>query len=389
MNKRIRYLGASLLVAVLGAFLAGGCGSESTSDSIKIGANVEMTGTNATFGTSAINGMDMAIEEINNSGGVFHRKLELIKADNRSETAEAVSAMQKLLDNNVAAVIGPMTSSSVIAAAQIVTDAKILDITPTASNPNVTVDPRTGQVRKYVFRTTFIDPFQGRLMADYAVRDLHGKRAAILVDNSSEYSKGLANYFIYRFQALGGTVVGQEAYLQRDTEFRSILTKIKNDEPDIIFIPGYYQEVGMIIKQARDMDMKMPILGGDGWDSARLAQIAGAGNLQDTYFSTHYSPEDSTQSIQDFIKKYKAKYGEVPDSFALLSYDSVYMLKAAIEKANIVDPEKIAEAMGQLKSFQGASGDIRIDSDHNAIAPGVIMTFDSSGAPVFKAHINP
>lgn len=383
------YLVAILTIS-LGVVLIGGCGNKaSNTDSIRIGANLELTGTNATFGNSAKNGIQMAIDEINEKGGIFHRKLELVTADNRSDTADAVIAMQKLVDEKVGAIIGPMTSSGIIAASKINGDAKIMAITPSASNPAVTVDRATGLVRPYIFRATFIDSFQGRLMADFAIRDLGTKRAIVLVDNSNEYSKGLADYFTLRFNQLGGVVVKREAYLQRDTDFRSILTSIKAEKPDVIFIPGYYQEVGMIIKQARDMQITVPLIGGDGWDSPKLAEIAGANNLGNTYFSTHYSAEDPTKSVTSFVQRYEKKYGETPDSFALLSYDAVYMIKEAIEKANIMDSEKIANAMQSLKAFSGASGDITIDSDHNVIAPGVIMTFNAQGKPVFKSHINP
>lgn len=389
MKKVLTYLAATMALS-LGVLFISGCGSQtSNSEAIKIGANLELTGTNATFGSSAKNGIQMAIDEINDKGGVFHRKLELVTADNRSDTAESVIAMQKLVDEKVGAIIGPMTSSGMIAAGAISSDAKILAISPSASNPAVTVDPKTGQVKPFVFRGTFIDPFQGRLMADFAIRDLMTKRAAILVDSSNEYSKGLADYFTLRFEQLGGKVIKREAYLQRDTDFRAVLTSIKGEQPDIIFIPGYYQEVGMIIKQAREMDITVPLIGGDGWDSSKLAGIAGAANLENTFFSTHYSASDTSKSVHNFVQRYEKKYGDTPDSFALLSYDAVYMIKAAMEKADIFDTEKIAAAMQSIKSFSGASGDITFDSDHNAISPGIIMGFNKQGKPVFKSHINP
>ncbi len=389
MKKRVTYLLAAAMTLVTVSLFLGGCDSSNSSDSIKIGANLELTGTNASFGNSAKNGIDLAVKEINDNGGVFHRKLEVVTADNRSDTADAVSAMQKLVDQKVLAIIGPMTSSGMIASAGINSDAKIMAITPSASNPAVTIDPARNKVRPYVFRATFIDPFQGRLMADFAVKDLHATKAAVLVDSSNEYSKGLGEFFSTQFEKLGGKVVAREAYLQKDNDFRAILTTIKATNPDIIFIPGYYQEIGMIIKQARSLDINVPIIGGDGWDSSKLAEIAGPENLKNTYYSTHYSPQDTTKSVVEFIAKYKAAYNTMPDSFAVLSYESVYMIKAAIEQAGITDSEKIATAMSTLKTLTSVTGEIKIDQDHNVVSPGIIMTFDAAGNPVFYSRVSP
>ena len=280
MFAKSKKLFSILGVALLAGSLLVGCGGEKKADNkagdiLKIGANLEMTGTNASFGKSASNGAKLALKEINAKGGVLGgKKLELVVADNKSEVAEAANAMQKLITSDkVIASIAPIASSSVIAGAEINQKYKVLGISPTASNPAVTVDPKTGKTREYLFRAAFIDPFQGSVMANFASKSLNAKTAALYIENSSDYAKGLGKFFQEQFTKNGGTIVAQEAYLQKDTDFKATLTKIKAQNPDVVFVPGYYQEVGLIIKQAREMGITAPFLGGDGWDSAKLPEI--------------------------------------------------------------------------------------------------------------------
>jgi branched-chain amino acid transport system substrate-binding protein len=288
-----------LTAMALMASVISGCSGTKDSNVIKLGADLEMTGGNATFGQSASNGVKLAIKEVNAKGGVLGKQLTLVVADNKSEAAEAANAMQKLVtQDKVVAVIAPIASSSVIAAAQVCNDNKVLAISPTASNPKVTVDPNTGKVRDFLFRAAFIDPFQGSVMANFANKTLKAKRAAVYIDNSSDYAKGLGKFFKETFEKNGGQVVDEEAYLTQDQDYKSTLTKIKAANPDVLFVPGYYQQVGMIVKQAREMGLNMPILGGDGWDSAKLPEIAGAQALNNTYFANHYSPDDNSPAIK-------------------------------------------------------------------------------------------
>lgn len=371
------------------ALAATGCGGSASSDTIKLGANLEMTGTNATFGQSATNGAKLAIKEVNAKGGVLGKKISLVVADNKSEAAEAANAMQKLISQDkVLGVIAPIASSSVIAGAQVNMDAKVLAISPTASNPKVTVDPATGKTRDYLFRAAFIDPFQGSVMANFATKTLKAKTAALYIDNSSDYAKGLGQFFKETFIKNGGTIVAEEAYLAKDTDFKSTLTKIKATNPDIVFVPGYYQEVGMIVKQGREIGIKAAILGGDGWDSAKLPEIAGAEALNNTFFANHYSPDDNSPAIKTFVDAYKAEYGETPDAFAALSYDATMMIIEAIKRAGSEDTVKIKDELAKTKDYQAVSGVITLNDTHDAVKSAVVIEM-KDGKQTFKEKINP
>lgn len=389
-TKNLKKLLIAITAALSLTVMLVGCGSESAADkdSIKIGANLELTGNSASFGTSAKNGIDLAVKEVNDAGGVLGKKLVVVTADNRSEAAEAANAMQKLADDKVVAMIAPNTSSNALAGAGAVAEAKVPAISPGGSNPKVTVDPATNKVRQYMFRATFIDPFQGRVMANFATKSLNAKTAAIYIDNSSDYSKGLAQFFKEAFTANGGKIVAEEAFLQKDTDFKAALTNIKGTNPDVIFIPAYYQEVGMIVKQAREMGITCPLLGGDGWDSNKLAEIAGKDNLVNTFFSNHYSAEDKSPASVKFVESYKKTYNSNPDAFAALGYDCVMMIVNAIKTANSADPAKITEALAATKDFQGATGTMTYDANHDPIKAAFIMTF-KDGNQIFKEKVAP
>lgn len=381
---------ASVFLAVTMLVVAAGCGgSQSTSDTIKIGANLEMTGNNATFGKSASNGALLAIKQVNAKGGVMGKQLSLVVADNKSEAAEAANSMQKLItQDKVVAVIAPIASSSVIAGAQVNQDNKVLAISPTASNPKVTVDPATNKVRDYMFRAAFIDPFQGSVMANFATKTLKAKTAAIYIDNSSDYAKGLGQFFKETFIKNGGQIVAEEAYLAKDTDFKATLTKIKVTNADVVFVPGYYQEVGMLIKQARDIGLTMPFLGGDGWDSAKLPEIAGTQALNNTFFANHYSPDDNSDAIKNFVEAYKKEYNETPDAFAALSYDATMMVIESIKRANSVDTVKIKDELAKTKDYAAVSGTITLNETHDAVKSAVIIEM-KEGKQTFKEKINP
>jgi branched-chain amino acid transport system substrate-binding protein len=267
-------------------------------------------------------------------------------------------------------------------------DNKVLAISPTASNPKVTVDPATGKTRDYLFRASFIDPFQGTVMANFAGQNLKAKTAVIYIDNSSDYSKGLSQFFKETFAKSGGTIVAEEAYLQKDQDFKSTLTKIKAKNPDVIFVPGYYEEVGKIVKQARELGITVPFLGGDGWDSAKLPEIAGAQALNNTFFGNHYSPDDDSKAVKDFVAAYKKEYGQTPDAFAALAYDATMMIVDAIKRANSADPVKIKDAMAATKDFQAVSGSITLNQTHDAVKSAVIIEM-KDGKQTFKAKVNP
>lgn len=378
--------GAMFMSALTGC---GGASKGADGDTIKVGGLLEMTGGSASFGISGKNGIDLALKKINEKGVLGGKKLSLVVADTKSEASEATNGMQKLISQDkVVAVIGPNQSSAVIASGAINNGAKVVDITPMGTNPDVTIDPKTKQVKPYSFRTCFIDPFQGTVMASFASNELKVKKAAIYIDNTSDYAKGLAQFFKENFVKNGGQIVIEEAYLQKDTDFKSTLTKIKAAQPDFIYIPGYYQEVGLIVKQAREMGINVPMAGGDGWDSAKLPEIAGKAALENTFFSSLYSPDDTSDLNKEFVAEYKKAYNTNPDVFAALAYDSALLVAKAIEDAGSADPAKIAEAMAKIKGFKGVSGEVTFNEQHNPIKSAVIIEH-KDGKQTFKTKVNP
>lgn len=389
VNKLLSVLaaGAIFMGALTGC---GGGGSKGADgDTIKVGGLLEMTGGSASFGISSKNGIDLALKKINEKGVLGGKKLSLVVADTKSEASEATNGMQKLISQDkVAAIIGPNLSSAVIASGAINNGAKVVDITPMGTNPDITVDPSTKKTKEYNFRTCFIDPFQGTVMAAFATNDLKVKKAAIYIDNTSDYAKGLAQFFKENFIKNGGEVVIEEAYLQKDTDFKSTLTKIKAANPDFIYIPGYYQEVGLIVKQAREMGITVPMAGGDGWDSAKLPEIAGKAALENTFFSSLYSPDDTSDVNKAFVAEYKKAYNTNPDVFAALAYDSAMLVAKAIEDAGSAEPAKIAAAMAKISGFKGVSGEVTFNEQHNPVKSAVIIEH-KDGVQTFKTKVNP
>ena len=374
-------------VAMMGALFTGCSSSKGNDKEIKVGANFEVTGGVANYGNQALKGIKLAIKQANENGGVLGKQINLIGADNKSEASEAANAATKLISQDgVKVLLGPATTSNMLAASQIATDNKIPAITPTGTNPKITVE--NGQVKPYIFRSCFIDPLQGEVMADFATKTLNVKTAAIYVDSSSDYSKGLAEVFAKRFAEAGGTIVAQESFLQKDQDFKSTLTKLKASNPEVIFIPAYYEEVGKIVKQARELGINAKLLGADGWDDSKLVDIAGAQPLNDTYFCSHYSEQDNDANVKDFIAAYKAEYGEEPNVFAALGYDAGKMLVDAIKRAGSDDPEKIRQALAETKDLQVGTGIITMDANHDPIKSAVVLEM-KDGQKIFKQKINP
>lgn len=334
---------------------------------IPIGVYLSLTGSTATFGESTFKGIELATEEINAEGGIDGRKIVLRVEDDRSDAQEARSAVTKLIQRDkVIAVLGEVASSRSLAAAPICQQNRIPMISPSSTNPQVT------EKGDYIFRVCFIDPFQGTVVAKFAAETLKVKRVAILTDVKNDYSVGLAQYFKETFQQLGGEIVAEKSYTEGDPDFRAQLTAIKAANPEAIFVPGYYSEVGTIARQARELGIKVPFLGGDGWDSPKL--IEGAGNaLEGSYFSNHYSHESDDPVVQEFVRKFKQRYnGEVPDALAALGYDAARILYDAIRRVG-TDPTKIRDALAQTKDFAGVTGKITIDEQRNARKPAVIL----------------
>jgi branched-chain amino acid transport system substrate-binding protein len=377
----------ALSVVLVMAVVIAGCGGQPESKDIKIGGNFEMSGGVAQYGQSAANGAKLAIKEANAAGGVLGKQLSFVLADNKSEPSESANAITKLItQDKVVAVLGAAASSNVLASAQVAQDNKVPVLTPTGTNPKITVD--NGKVKEFVFRSCFIDPFQGKVMANFATNSLHVKTAAIYIDSSSDYSKGLAQNFEEAFVKNGGKVVIKEAFLQKDQDFKSTLTKIKAANPDVIYVPAYYEEVSKIIKQARELGITAPLLGSDGWDSPKLVDIAGAAALNNTYFTNHYSSDDKDPKVRSFVEAYKKEYGQEPDALAVLGYDGALMLIDAIKRAGSADPVKIKDALAQTKNLQVVTGVLSLDANHDPIKSAVIIEM-KDGKQTFKEKINP
>lgn len=376
-----------LIIAGISVSLAG-CGSGSVSNEIKIGGNYEVTGSIASYAKSSTNGAKLAFKQANAAGGVLGKQINFVIADNKSEPSEAANAVTKLItQDKVVAIVGAIASSNTLAGSPIAHANKIPFVSPISTNPRVTFE--NGKLNDFAFRACFIDPFQGTVMASFATKSLKAKTAAIYIDNSSDYAKGLAQYFEESFVKSGGTIVAKEAYLQKDQDFRATLTKIKATNPDVIFLPAYIEEGGKIAKQARELGLNVPILGGDGLDSPKLVEIAGSPDvLNNVFFSTHYSIDDKDPAALKFAEAYKKEYGEDPDMQAALGYDAASLVIDAIKRANSAAPEKIKEALAQTKDFPAVSGLITFDAQHNPVKSAVVIEI-KNGKQVFREKINP
>ena len=403
-NKKLKKFGSLLVASSLLAGVLAGCGNGDSSssgdgsssgggssdgDTIKIGANLELSGNVASYGSSIALGAELAVKEINDKGGIDGKKIELIKVDNKSENAEATTAAIKLAtQDKVVAMLAPATSGNTVATVQIANDKKIPIVTGSGTAPNITVND-DGSVNEYAFRTCFIDPFQGIVAANFASGELKAKNVAIFADNASDYAKGLAKSFKETITKNGGKVVEEEAYVAKDADFRTQLTTIKAAKPDFIFIPGYYEEVGLIVKQAREMGIDVPLMGADGWDSPTLVELAGADALNNTYITNHYSAEDPDQKIQDFVKAFKAaNKDKAPDAFNALGYDTIYYIADAIKRAGSTEGEAIQKALADTKDLSLVTGTFSVDKDHNPIKTATVLEF-KDGKQVFNSKVNP
>jgi branched-chain amino acid transport system substrate-binding protein len=385
MQKKFLAMAVSTLLSV--SLLAGCGGAKQDANEIKIGVDAELTGNVANYGKQALNGIQLAIKEANANGGVNGKQIKLVIADNKSEASEATNAMTKLItEDKVVAVLGPIVSSNVLSALQVAEDNKIPLLTPTGTNEKITAND--GKVHPYVFRSCFIDPLQGKIMANFASNTLKVKNAVIFIDNSSDYSKSLAESFETLFTKNGGTIVGKEAFLQKDQDFKSTLTKIKAMNPEVIFLPAYYEEVGKIVKQAREMGINCPIIGTDGWDDPKVVDFAGAQALNNTFFSDHYSSQDTDPRVVKFIEAYKKEYNAEPSVMGALGYDAGLLLIDAIKRAGSAEPEKIRQALQETKDLQLTTSLVTIDANHNPIKSAVIIEM-KDGKQTFKEKINP
>lgn len=358
---------------VAGFALLAGCGGSPGGDAapatVRIGEFASLTGKEAVFGQSSHKGTLLAIDEANAAGGLLGRKIEFIYEDNRSTPGESATIAKKLITRDrVVALLGEVASGRSLEAAPIAQQNGIPMISPSSTNPKVT---ETGD---YIFRVCFTDPFQGKLLADFARRTLKAQRVAIFSDVAAPYSVGLAQFFREPFTANGGTIVSEQRYTGGDKDFRAQLTVIKNTRPDAIIVPGYYTDAGLIVAQARQLGITVPLFGGDGWEAPELLQIAGAA-LEGTYYSTHFSPESTDPLAQKFVAAFRARYnGETPDAMAALGYDSAMVLFDAIRRAGTTDGPQLRDAIAATRDFPGATGATTLDARRDASKPAVIIT---------------
>ncbi len=362
-----------MLIAIMAVTLLAGCGGPAANaNEIKIGINYELSGGVATYGQSSVEGIEMAIEEINAAGGINGKKIVPVKYDTKSEPAEATTLATKLMtQDKVVAVMGPATSGSFKATIPVAIKNKVPVASGSATADDVTVD--ANGVKEYAFRICFSDSYQGEVMATYAKENLSKSKAVIIMDSSSDYAKGLAASFKNIFTAAGGTIVAEEAYLDGDTDFNAVITSIKSKDFDVIFIPGYYEEVGLIIKQARAQGIDAPVLGADGFDSPELINLAGADALNDVYFSNHYSSLDKDPLVIKFIEDFKAKYGKEPDAFNALGYDLAKFVADGISRAEKLEGESIKNALEATENFVGVTGSFSVDENHNPVKSIVVI----------------
>lgn len=365
---------AFLPAAILLMALAFSCSrpSESTSNPdhsiIKIGYFGDLSGPTFNFGQSAVNGVLMAADQLNQAGGIKGRKIDLVIEDDRGSPEQAARLAAKLIDQDkVVAIIAGGTSGNSRAAAPKAQSSHIPLISPSSTDPAVT------QVGDYIFRACFVDSFQGEVMARFAVNTLKAQKAAILFDFNSPYGRGLTDYFELSFAKLGGRIVSKPSYTQGDADFKGQLSSIRLAEPDVIYIPGYYGDVAIIAKQARMIGLTQPLLGGDGWDAPELWQLGGDA-LNGSYISTHYSADDPSPAIHEFVQEYRQRYGNLlPDAHAALAYDAARLLFDAITRVGSTDSVKLREALAQTKNFPGVTGVISMDADRNAVKPAVVL----------------
>jgi branched-chain amino acid transport system substrate-binding protein len=379
-----------LCIGVSSILVAGG---KAEAPTIRVGVVAELTGDIPAVGASCKNAAEMAVKEVNDAGGLEvggnKYKVDLFIEDNAGKADQSASAAQKLItQNNVVAIIGPNASRYAIPASEIAESSKVVLITPWSTNPKTTLDARTGAPKKYVFRSCFIDPFQGRVVAKFALDNLKAKKAAVLYDVASEYNKGIAEFFKKTFEEIGGQVVAFETYTTGDKDFSAQLTKIKETKPDVIFLPNYYSEVPLQIQQAHRLGITTPFLGSDSWGSADLLKLGGQ-DLEGYYFSTHYAADAATPIATKFIAAYKAKYSSTPDDVAALTYDAFGLLWTALKNAGKVDRQVVRDALAKVPQYEGVTGNMKFQEGSGDPIKSAVILQIKNGQFVWFANANP
>jgi branched-chain amino acid transport system substrate-binding protein len=388
--RALKFVSVLVLAAMIVTACAGGLPSAAPGGGeVKIAVLAPLSGPVPTFGVSTRDGALMAIEEWNAKGGVNGKKIVPVVEDSQCTPDPAVNAANKVIDQDkVSFIIGEVCSKASIPISEIANAKKVIQISPTSTNPAVTVDS-AGKAKDYIFRACFIDPFQGTVGAKFAMDTLKAKTAFIMFDQANDYTKGLAEFFEKAFTDMGGTIVGKETYTATDTDFSAILAKVADTKPEVVYLPDYYNIVNLAAKQAKEKGITVPFLGGDGWDSADLDLAAAAGG----YFTNHYSPEDPRTEVQTFVKNYGAKYkddqgaAKVPDALATLAYDATNLMLEGIKAAGSEDTTKVKDALAGI-TFNGVSGKITFDQQHNPVKSATILAVAQDGIK-FNSVVNP
>ena len=371
-------MGASLFLVACG----GAKEESSKSDVLKVGGIGPLTGPLAIYGVSSTNGSKLAMEEINKNGGILGKQVEYLVLDEKGDSTEAVTAYNRLVDEGVVALIGDITSKPSLAVAEVAAQDNLPMITPTGTQFNIT------EAGPNVFRVCFTDPYQGVVLANFAKNNLNAKTVAVVVNNSNDYSDGVAKAFVEQAEKLGLKVVAKEGYSDGDKDFRAQLTKILPTNPDVLVVPDYYEQVALITVQAREVGLKSTFIGPDGWDGvAKTLDSSAYGAVENSYFTNHYSLQDTSPKVQNFLKAYREAYNEDPSAFSALSYDAAYMLKAAMEKAGSTDKQAVVDALKTL-DYDGVTGHLTFDEKNNPVKAVTVLkivngeyTFDSVVEP--------
>lgn len=376
---------------ILGLILiiVGGCGNQKEAgeeDVIKIGSMFELTGSAAAYGTSMNNAVHMAVDEINEDGGINGKQVEVVEYDTKTDETEAASLTTRLgTRDQVTAIIGPATTGSMQAAIPSANTAQVPIMSPTATDDGVLTDSN-GEVHPYAWRTSFTNSFQGSALAQFANDELDAKSAVILSDNSSDYAIGLTETFKKVFD---GEIVASENFSEGETDFSAVLTNIKDMDFDVLYVPGYYEEAGPIIKQAREMGLDQPILGPDGMGNEILRELAGAENMNDIYYTSHFVVTSEDPAVQEFVSDYKDEFNVEADMFTGLAYDSVYVLKEAIESAESSDPKEVNETLKNITDFPGITGTFSFDEMHDPVKTvNIIEIQDNEEAGVYEVDLD-
>lgn len=382
----------SVLVIICLAIV--GCGkSQDNANSIKVGTILELTGSMPAVGASSKNAAEMAVKEINDQGGILiegkKMPVALIVEDNAAKGDQAAAAAHKLIDqDDVLAIVGPNSSSGAIPASEVAESAKTLLITPWSTDPKTTLNAKTGTPKHYVFRACFIDPFESHVLAKFARQQLKYQTAAVLYDVASEAPSTQAATFKQDFEKLGGKVVAYETYTTNDKDFSAQLTKIKAANPQVLFLPAYYNDVPLIAQQAKRLGLNVAFLGSDAWSSPELIALSN-GAVEGAYFANHYSPDAKTKTTHDFVEKYQQIYGKVPDDVAALSYDAYQLLFRAIAAAGKLDRQAVRNSLATLPAYEGVTGTIKFPPNSGDPSKSAVIMQVKDNKFVWVTNANP